>query len=44
MIDLTKTFVPYDQLDLDIILKVMAAIFDLNFGIFELPHKSSTSK
>ena len=30
MIVLTKTFVPYKQFDLDIILKVTAAIYDLN--------------
>ena len=32
MIVLTKTFVPYEQFDLDIILKVTAAIFDMNLA------------
>ena len=32
MIVLTKDFVPYAQFDLDIILKVTAAIFDLNLA------------
>ena len=40
MIVLTKTFIPYEQFDLDIILKVTAAIYN-EFGTFELQHKSS---
>ena len=32
MIVLTKTFVPYEQFDLDIILKVTAAIDNLNLA------------
>ena len=32
MIVFTKTFVPYVQFDLDIILKVTEAIFDLNLA------------
>ena len=32
MVVLSKTFVPYDQFDLDIILKVTAAIFYLNLA------------
>ena len=34
MFDLTKTFVPYEQFDLDIILKVTAAIFNLNYAVW----------
>ena len=32
MIVLTKTFIPYKQFDLDIVLKVTAAIDDLNLA------------
>ena len=32
MILLTKTFIPYEQFDLHIILKVMAAIFNMDFA------------
>ena len=32
MIVLTKTFIPYEQFDLDIILKVTAAIFNMDFA------------
>ena len=32
MIVLTKTFIPYEQFDLDSILKVTAAIDDLNLA------------
>ena len=38
MFVLTKTFVPYDQFDLDIILKVTAAIYILNLA--DLPQVS----
>ena len=32
MIVVTKTFVPYEQCDLDIILKATTAIYNLNFS------------
>ena len=45
MIVLTKNFVPYDQFDLGIILKVTAAIFYLNLADFnchtKLPQASN---